>query len=133
LNKTHLNFIIPYSNISIDTMNMINETQNGKIKIIYSVMDIFRINSKACNVLNEENDYKDYVYTINKFKNHPLLIGWYINDEISSCFNKNLRNRTLTIHEIGPNHPSLTVICKKGDVELLINTTDIMGLSQCRI
>jgi len=64
LNKTHLNFIIPYSNISIDTMNMINETQNGKIKIIYSVMDIFRINSKACNVLNEENDYKDYVYNM---------------------------------------------------------------------
>jgi len=128
LNRTHLNFIIPYSNISIDTMNMINETQNGNIKIIYSIRDIFQINSTTCNVLNEENDYKDYIKTINKLKEHPLLIGWYINDEISSCFNKNLRNRTLTIHEIDPNHPSLTVICKRDDVEPLINTTDIMGI-----
>ena len=127
LNRTHLNFILPYAPITIDDINMIDRTQNGKIKIIYSIKDIFKINSTTCEVLNEEEDYKEYINKINILKDHPLLIGWYINDEIPDCFNKNLRNRTLTIHDIDPNHPSFSVLCVVSEVNQLLNTTDIMG------
>ena len=127
LNRTHLNFILPYAPITIDDINMIDRTQNGKIKIIYSIKDIFKINSTTYEVLNEEEDYKEYINKINILKDHPLLIGWYINDEIPDCFNKNLRNRTLTIHDIDPNHPSFSVLCVVNEVNQLLNTTDIMG------
>ena len=128
INRTHLNFILPYYDITKDTMDMIDRTQNGKIKIIYSIKEQFHFNSSTYQVLNEEEDYKEYIKKVNTFKDHPLLIGWYINDEIPYYFNKNLRNRTLTIHEIDPNHPSLTVLCQENHVPLLLNTTDIMGL-----
>ena len=128
INRTHLNLIVSYNNLSLSTMDMIDKTQNGRIKLIYTVKDIFYLNKSTCLPVGEEGDYKEYVKKINSIKNHPLLIGWYINDEIRYCFNKNLRNRTLTIHELDPDHPSLSVLDKPDDVPLLLNTTDIMGL-----
>ena len=128
INRTHLNLLISSNNLSLATMDMIDKTQNGRIKLIYSVKDIFYLNKSICQPVGEEGDYKEYVKKINYIKNHPILIGWYINDEIRYCFNKNLRNRTQTIHELDPDHPSLSVINKPGDVPLLLNTTDIMGL-----
>ena len=74
---------------------------------------IFEINTSTCEVLNEEKDYKTYVKTINEFKNNSLLIGWYINDEMPDCFSEHIRNRTLKIHELDPDHPTVTVTNKK--------------------
>ena len=109
------------------TMDMIYETQQGKIKVIYSVKDMYTFDSVTCSDSDEETNYNEFVAKINQFKDHPALLSWYINDEIPACFNKYLRNRTLSIHEIDPNHPTTTVLCKTTDVIDLINTTDIMG------
>ena len=128
INRTHLNVIVSYNNLSLPTMDMIEKTQNGRIKLIYTVKDIIYLNKTTCQPAGEEGDYKVYVKKINDIKNHSILIGWYINDEIRYCFNKNLRNRTLTIHDLDPDHPPLSVLDKPGDVPLLLNTTDIMGL-----
>ena len=35
INRTHLNLIVSYNNLSLSTMDMIDKTQNGKIKLIY--------------------------------------------------------------------------------------------------
>ena len=128
VNKTHLNFILPYIQINNSIMDMIYNTQQGKIKVMYSIEDINSFDSNTCSDLNEEKNYKKYVDKINEFKDHPALFAWYINDGKSSCYNKFLRNKTLTIHELDPNHPSYTVLGNESDVNNLMNTTDIMGL-----
>ena len=44
------------------------------------------------------------------------------------CFNQFLRNRTLTIHQLDPNHPTFSTVYSPGEVNQLMNTTDIMSL-----
>ena len=61
---------------------------------------------KSWQVLNEEEDYKKFV---NEFKDHPLVIGCYINEEMTECFNEHIRNRALKIHELDPDHPTVSV------------------------
>ena len=105
---------------------MINRTYNGKIKVLFHVKHIFEINIDTCEVLNEEKSYKKYVKTINEFKNHPLLIGWYINDEMPECFIEHIRNRTLIIHELDPDHPAI-IVTNKRNSQPFANTTDVFG------
>lgn len=75
----------------------------------------------------KKKNFKKFVDKINELKDHPTLISWYISDEKPPCFNRNLRNRTLKIHELDPNHPTLTVIGNHSDATELLNTTDILG------
>ena len=109
-------------------MNKIEETQNGKIKVLFHVGSIIEIDRDNCKVLNMEEDYKIFVQKINQFKDHPLMIGWYINDETPECFNENLRNRTLTIHELDPDHPTISVENNRKRSPSFINTTDVYGV-----
>ena len=127
VNKTHFNIIYPLIAIDKKLMDMIYTTQQGKIKVIYSI-GVYKWDHNSCTNLNDEEYYRKAVEKINEFKEHPNLLLWYINDEVAYYFNKYLRNRTLTIHEIDPNHPSYTVIFSRGEVNYLMNTTDIMGL-----
>ena len=74
INRTHLNVIVSYNNLSLPTMDMIEKTQNGRIKLIYTVKDIIYLNKTTCQPAGEEGDYKEYVKKINDIKNHPILI-----------------------------------------------------------
>ena len=130
VNKTHLNFILPYSQIKKTDMDMIYQTQQGKIKVMYSVKDMYTFNSTTCSDMNEETNYQKFVNKINELKDHPALFSWYINDETPACFHKNLRNRTLTIHELDPNHPTYTVTAHINHTNGLMNTTDFIGMDQ---
>ena len=129
LNKTHLNFIMPYWLIDKRLMDMIYTTQQGKIKVVYDVRKMYQLDGRNCiNLKDEEEDYKQFIDKINEFKDHPNLLGWYIDDEMSICFNKYLRNRTNSIHQLDPNHPSFTVLCYPGESNDLMNTTDVIGI-----
>ena len=127
-NKTHLNFILPYSQLKKDVMDMIYNTQHGKIKVMYSVKDMYTFNQTTCSDDKEEINFVKFLNKIEEFKNHPALFAWYVNDEIVSCFNRNIRNRTLTIHELDPNHPTYTVIGYVEHSNGLINATDSIGM-----
>ena len=130
LNKTHLNFIMPYQsqNITKEVMDMIYTKLKGRLRVMYSLYKLYDV--KPYTQLCEEENYKNVVAKINEFKNHPALFAWYINDEIPEKFNKYLRNITLAIHELDPNHPSATVICYVNEIKTFINTTDLLSLDK---
>ena len=128
VNKTHFNVILPYSQLDKKVMDMIYTTQQGKLKVIYSLKSLYTLDSEKCSDLNEEENYVKFVNKVNEFKDHPNLLSWYINDEYPFCLNRNLRNRTLSIHELDPNYPSYSVLCYPQEVNQLMNSTDIMGL-----
>ena len=56
-------------------MKRINITQNGRIKVLLPIMKVFQINRAECELLNKEEDYKNFVEMINALKNHPILLG----------------------------------------------------------
>ena len=130
VNQTHFNLVLPYWNLNRKDLDYVYTTQNGKIKVIYNVKDIADFDFDKCIASNEEENYIKFKDTINELKGSPALIGWYINDEIPHCFNKYLRNRTLTIHELDPEHPTLSVLYHRSDFYNLMNSSDIMGFDQ---
>ena len=111
-------------------MGMIYNKLKGKIKVMYSVKDMYTYDKPTCTDLKEEENYEKFVQKIKEFKDHPLLFSWYVKDEIISCFNKNIRNRTLTIHELDPNHPTYTVTGLVNHTNGLMNSTDFIGMAQ---
>ena len=111
-------------------MEMIYNTQQGKIKVMYSVDDMYTYNITTCIDDEEEKNFVEFVNKIEEFKNHPALFAWYVNDERISCFNRNIRNRTLTIHELDPNHPTYTVIGYVKHTNGLMNATDSIGMDK---
>ena len=130
INRIHLNCILPcyetYTKKFGKTLNIINIAQNGRIKVLIHLVYGFQINRTTWEVLNMEEDYKTLVGMINEFKINPLLLGWYINDEMFECFNEHLRNITLTIHELDPDHPTVSVKNRK-NTQSFINFTDVYG------
>ena len=67
--------------MSIDkkTMDMIYATQQGKLKVLYEISNLYNLDNK-CNNLNDEESYKQFIDKINEFKDYPNLLSWYIND-----------------------------------------------------
>ena len=57
------------------------------IKGIISLNHLYDLDTRTLTDLNEEENYKTFVNTINEFKDHPALLAWYINDEITYAFN----------------------------------------------
>ena len=92
INQTHLNFIMPYIQIEKKYLDILQKNQNGTINVIYNVKSMFNWNkpednTKGCFDTKEEKNYNNFINTMNNLKDHPLLIGWYINDECPPCRN----------------------------------------------
>ena len=48
INRTHFNLVSVSNDKTMRTMNMVNRTQNGKIKIRYSLDSIYKVNKTTC-------------------------------------------------------------------------------------
>ena len=129
INRTRLN-IISSSLITKKKMDKIQETQQGKIKVIFSLNPLYNLDTRTLTDLNEEENYKTFKGKINEVKDHPTLLAWYINDEKPYIYNEIFRNRTLSIHNLDPNHPSYTVTNYPSEFNFLMNTSDILGLDK---
>jgi len=68
---------------------------------------------------------KDYVL---KFRNHPALLAWYINDELPVSYIPKLTEMYELIKRLDPNHPQFQVLYQIPDLDLYYNCTDIMGV-----
>ena len=128
INKSHINFVMPYDEPTQEDMDLMHRTQGDNIRVLYTVNEIYNMNRKTCEISEQDKYYKKLISQINKFKDHPSLFSWYINDEIPACFNTDLRNHTLTIRELDPNHPTYSVIIAFNDAIDLINTTDTLQM-----
>ena len=62
------------------------------------------------------------------YKNHPALLAWYLNDELSSELEPRLEDYYRRVAHADPNHPCYIVLCNMPEVKLFPATTDIMGV-----
>lgn len=75
----------------------------------------------------EEMEIKNFIL---KFKDHPAILGWYINDEVptdDTCY-PTLVDHYEWISETDPDHPTYTVQMNLGDLGKGAFVTDIIGV-----
>ena len=109
------NCILPYQPPSWREMDMC--AAHG-LKVIYSIKDTY---SGA-----DENELADGA-VIRRFRRHPALLAWYLNDERPIRERDALtRLRTFAeLHDI--DHPGLAVIYQRYDVRRYLPTFDVIG------
>jgi hypothetical protein len=96
------------------------------LKVIYSVKDFYEGTAYFPQLGKSGLELaKDYVL---KFRDHPSLLAWYINDELPIAYIPKLTEMYQLIKNLDPNHPQLQVLYEIPDLELYYNCTDIMGV-----
>ncbi len=116
---------------ALEFLDKLNE--HGK-KIIFSVKDIYNIKETeaACGSIQKSfggETPDDTVTTIvNAFKDHPALLAWYNNDEITLADRSIVDKRRQLINSLDPNHPTWGVLCDYAEAPLFASSCDVIGV-----
>ena len=60
-------------------------------------------------------------------RNHPAILGWYLNDEISRTKMVELEDHFKRVQGLDPTHPAFFVLCSRPEFADLAHTADIFG------
>jgi len=66
--------------------------------------------------------------TVAALKDHPAILGWYLNDEIGPSYRSQLMACNQAIRDADPNHPTWSVQYQLQVLERMATTTDILGV-----
>lgn len=66
-------------------------------------------------------------WIVERLKDQPNLLAWYINDELGPAFLPRIEARHLQIKQLDSNHPTFQVLNKTGDFNTYFNSSDILA------
>lgn len=98
------------------------------IKVIYSVKDAY-YGTRACvrAIKDPESEIEWVKDRVKRFKNHPALLAWYINDELGIELRDRLVARRNLMEELDPNHPTWVALYQVEDLPFYLGTYDVIG------
>ena len=119
------NCLMPYGTPSQQQMDLAHE--HG-LKVIYSVKDIY-YGSTYCppGIETVEDERKFIEGKAEAFRDHPALLGWYLNDELPLAFMDRLEAHQAWLEELDPHHPTWVVLYQVGQLEHYRRTFDVIG------
>ena len=123
--KGPFNCVMPYEMPTEEQMDLCH--RHG-IKVIYAI--ITRFGGKNWDPTGKDAARRhspDAVKVVEKFKNHPALLAWYVNDERSVMEMPSLIGRFRTVKELDPDHPAWTVLYQIEELREYMGTFDVMG------
>ena len=127
INQTHFNIMI--SRFNDYSLNKIYSTFQGKEKVMHTLNTTPFYIPNPNTIKQKEENYKKYIVDkVNELKDHSTLLAWYINNEEFSYYHEDIRNVSLTVHELDPNHPTYSVIMGFREMPTLLNISDMFGL-----
>lgn len=98
------------------------------IKVLYSIKDAY-CGTRACvkEISDPESELAWVKDRVKRFKNHPALLAWYINDELGIELRERLVARRNLIEELDPNHPAWVALYQVEDLPFYLGTYDVIG------
>lgn len=102
--------------------------QERNIKIIYSVKDVYAgtkyFREPVLGFRGEENIIRNIVAA---FRDHPAVLGWYLNDELPLSMRDRLEGRQRLVTGLDPNHPTWAVLYQVNELYGYLGTADVLG------
>ncbi|MGO8748640.1 MAG: hypothetical protein ACLQNE_21935 [Thermoguttaceae bacterium] len=119
------NCLMPYGSPNRQQMDLAHK--HG-LRVIYSVKDWYA-GSEGCppsirTVADEEPQVRARV---REFRNHPALLAWYLNDELSQEFLPQLEAHQRWVAEEDRDHPTWAVLYQFREVAAYLKTFDAIG------
>ena len=98
------------------------------VKVIYSVKDVFSGTHWAPKGVNTEADEVAYITArVSKFKDHPALLAWYLNDELPLSMLPRLSARRDLMEKLDPGHPGWVVLYQYSQIADYMPSFDVIG------
>ena len=124
--KGPFNCVMPYSMPDREVMDFYHT--NG-VKVIYTLKDVYH---GACRMFRktiktDEDERRFISNKVRMFKNHPALLAWYVNDELSIALKKRLTARRDLLEELDAGHPTWAVVYQIENLREYMPTCDIIG------
>ncbi len=119
------NCLMPYGSPKPDQMDLAH--QYG-LKIIYSIKNWYAGSRWCPSSIKTPDDEEPMVRRrVREFRDHPALLAWYLNDELSLTFLPQLQAHQRWVSEEDPNHPTWVVLYQVNQVASYIDTFDAIG------
>lgn len=125
LSGTPFNMVMPYSEPNRDELD---RAQAAGVMMMVSLKDYysgyFRAPSDLVSIQDEAELIRPLVW---EFRDHPALLGWYTNDEMTPQYIKQATAHHRWIVEDDPNHPTWTLLQRPHQVDQYLESFDIIG------
>ena len=119
--------------MSYDALNksQMDACAAANIKVIYSVKNHFcKIWYSPKSIRSKVDEVPEMLKIINRWKKHPALLAWYINDELGPGVLDSHQDHYDAINIADPDHPSWNLHNKPQEMTSMINTCDIIGIDE---
>jgi hypothetical protein len=98
------------------------------LKCLYSIKDFYAGTKWAPDFIETVEDEEPEVRrTVREYRDHPALLGWYINDERPLSMVDRLEAHQQWVAAEDPNHPTWVVLYQVRDVAGYVRTFDAIG------
>ena len=116
---------MPYGSPTKEQMDL---AQKHGLKVIYSVKDWYAGTEGCPGFIRSEADEEPQVRTrVRQFRDHPALLAWYLNDELSQQFLPRLEAHQRWVAEEDRDHPTWAVLYQFREVGAYLKTFDVIG------
>jgi hypothetical protein len=106
----------------------LDEANRLGLKVIYSIKDLYSGTRWYPKQIGPWTTVPEMVTGIvDRFKGHPALLAWYLNDELPVSFLPQLTERYETVRKLDPDHPTWIVLYQVGELEQYLPTFDVLG------
>ncbi|MEK7269923.1 MAG: hypothetical protein AAB215_03170, partial [Planctomycetota bacterium] len=123
--ESAFNCLMPYGPPSLEQMDL---AQKHGMKVIYPVHTLYAgMKYTPPDIRTPEDEERVFRATLRRFRDHPALLAWYLNDEIPQAFLKQLENHQKWAREEDPGHPTWIVMNQVVELLGYVNTFDAVG------
>ncbi len=124
--KGPFNCLMPYH--APNSKDLMDLCHAKGLKVIYSVKDIYSGTRWAPKGIKTEADETRYIKDrVNRFKNHPALLAWYLNDELPLTMLPRLAARRDLMEKLDPGHPGWSVLYQYKSIREYMPSFDVVG------
>lgn len=106
----------------------LDDLDRRNLKILYSIKDIYEgIGYYQESVLGFRGEEAMVRGIVTAFRDHPAILGWYLNDELPLEMRDRLEARNTLVQQLDPNHPTWAVLYQVGELFGYLGTADVLG------
>ncbi len=124
--KGPFNCLMPYQ--APNSRDLMDLCAEKGLKVIYSVKDVYYGTQWAPKGIETEADETRYIQDrVSRFKDHPALLAWYLNDELPITMKDRLTARRDLMEKLDPSHPGWVVLYQWTQIADYLPTFDVVG------
>ena len=103
--------------------------QKAGVKVIYNLLNYhpFIKHSYVPKAFNADSPEVLVASVVNRVKDHPALLAWYVNDEAPAKEKGRLARRQRLLERIDPDHPTFSVLYQIPELREHKSTADVIG------